>query len=95
MSTYCTRKHGDRVRAVGVDPSAFRHINETGEDVEVWRESLDLRVLALDVPRVLDEDTLISPKSLKDNLGEHVNAEVVELYVCLLATRETQCGPFF
>ncbi len=28
-------KHDDRVRAAGVDPSAFRHINEAGEDVEV------------------------------------------------------------
>ena len=71
-------EHGDRVRAAGVDPSAFRHINEAGEDVEVCRESLELRVLALDVPRVLDEDTLIRPKPVKANLGEHVNAEVVE-----------------
>ena len=69
-------KHGDRVRAAGVDPSAFRHINEAGEDVEVCRESLELGVLALDVPRVLDEDTLIRPKPLKANLGEHVNTEV-------------------
>ena len=79
MSTYCTRiKLGDRVRAAGVDPSAFRHINEAGEDVEVCQECLELRVLALDVPRVLDEDTLIRPKPLKADLGEYVNAEVVE-----------------
>jgi hypothetical protein len=75
-------EHGDRVRAAGVDPSAFRHINEAGEDVEVCRESLELRVLALDVPRVLDEDTLIRPKPVKANLGEHVNAEVVESERC-------------
>ncbi len=37
-----------------------------------------MRVLALDVPRVLDEDTLIRPKPLKADLGEYVNAEVVE-----------------
>jgi len=41
------------VRAAGVYPSTFRHINEAGEDVEVCRESLELRVLALDVPRVM------------------------------------------
>jgi hypothetical protein len=75
-------EHGDRVRAAGVDPSTFRHINEAGEDVEVCRESLELRVLALDVPRVLDEDTLIRPKPVKANLGEHVNAEVVESERC-------------
>jgi len=63
----------NRVRAAGVDPSAFRHINEAGEDVEVCRESLELlRVLALDVLRVLDEDTLIRPKPVKAK----VNAEV-------------------
>ena len=56
------------MRAAGLDPSACRHINETGEDVEVCRESLELRVLALDVPRVLDEDTLIGPKPVKANL---------------------------
>ena len=49
-------KHVDRVRAAGVDPNAFRHINESGEEVEVCRKSLDLRVLALDVPHELDED---------------------------------------
>ncbi len=38
-------EHGDGVRAAGVDPSAFRHITEAGEDVEVCRESLELRVL--------------------------------------------------
>ena len=75
-------EHGDRVRAAGVDPSAFRHINEAGEDVEVCRESLELRVLNLDVPRVLDEDTLIRPNPVKTNLGEHVNAEVVESERC-------------
>jgi len=75
-------EHGDRVRAAGVDPSTFRHINEAGEDVEVCRESLELRVLALDVPRVLDEDTLIRPKPVKANLGEHVNAEVVKSERC-------------
>jgi len=75
-------EHGDRVRAAGVDPSASRHINEAGEDVEVCRESLELRVLALDVLRVLDEDTLIRPKPVKTNLGEHVNAEVVESERC-------------
>jgi len=75
-------EHGDRVRAAGLDPSAFRHINEAGEDVEVCRESLELRVLALDVPRVLDEDTLIRPKTVKANLGEHVNAEAVESERC-------------
>jgi len=75
-------EHGDRVRAAGLDPSAFRHINEAGEDVEVCRESLELRVLALDVLRVLDEDTLIRPKPVKANLGEHVNAEVVESERC-------------
>jgi hypothetical protein len=70
-------EHDDRVRAAGVDPSAFRHINEVREDVEVCRESLELRVLALDVPHVLDEDTFIRPKPVKANLGEHVNAKVV------------------
>jgi hypothetical protein len=53
-------------------------MNEVGEDVEVCRESLEMRVLALDVPHVLDEDTLIRPKPVKTNLGEHVNTEVVE-----------------
>jgi hypothetical protein len=33
-----------------------------------------MRVLALDVPRILDEDTLIRPKPLKANFGENVNA---------------------
>ena len=28
-------KHDDRVRAGGVDPSAFGYINKSGEDVEV------------------------------------------------------------
>ncbi len=64
-------EYGNRVRTAGVDPSAFRNIKETGEDVEVCRESLELRVLALDVPHVLDEDTLIRPKPVKANLGEH------------------------
>ncbi len=38
------------------------HINEAGEDVKVCRESLDTRVLALDVPHVLDEDALFRPR---------------------------------
>jgi hypothetical protein len=71
-------EYDDRVRTAGVDPSDFRNINEAGEDVEVCRESLELTVLALDVARVLDEDTLIRPKPVKVNLGEHVNTEVVE-----------------
>ncbi len=75
-------EHGDRVRAAGIDPSAFRHINEAGEDVEVCRETLELRVLALDVPHVDDEDTLIRPKPVKANLGEHVNTEVVKSERC-------------
>jgi hypothetical protein len=75
-------EHGNRVRSDGVDPSVFRHINEAGEDVEVYRESLELRVLALDVPHVLDEDTLIRPKQVKANLGEHVNTEVVKIERC-------------
>jgi hypothetical protein len=33
-----------------------------------------MRVLALDVPLILDEDTLIRPKPLKSNFGENVNA---------------------
>ncbi len=69
------------MRAAGVDPSAFSHINEAGEDVEVCRETLELRVLALDVPHVLDEGTRttrIRPKPVQANLGEHVNTEVVE-----------------
>jgi hypothetical protein len=70
------------VRAAGVDPSVFSHINETAEDVEVCRESLELRVLALDVPHVLDEDTLIRPKPVKANLGEHINTEVVKNERC-------------
>ncbi len=37
-----------------------------------------MRVLALDVPRIPDEDTLIRPKSLKADLGENVNSQVVE-----------------
>ena len=37
-----------------------------------------MRVLALDVPRILDEDTLIRPKPLKADLGENVNAQIVE-----------------
>ncbi len=40
-------KHVDRVRAAGVDPIAFRYINKAMEDVEVCRESLDMRVLVL------------------------------------------------
>jgi hypothetical protein len=35
-----------------------------------------MRVLALDVPRILDEDTLIRPKPLKADLGENVNTLV-------------------
>ena len=37
-----------------------------------------MRALALDVPRILDEDTLVCPKPLKANLGENVNAQIVE-----------------
>jgi hypothetical protein len=37
-----------------------------------------MRVLARDVPRILDEDTLIRPKPLKANFGETVNAQIVE-----------------
>jgi hypothetical protein len=36
-----------------------------------------MSVLALDVPRIPDEDTLIRPKSLKADLGENVNAQIV------------------
>jgi hypothetical protein len=37
-----------------------------------------MRVLVLDVPRILDEDTLIRPKPLKANFGENVNTQIVE-----------------
>ncbi len=37
-----------------------------------------MRVLALYVSYVLDEDTLFRPNPLKANLGEHVNTQVVE-----------------
>ncbi len=37
-----------------------------------------MRVLALDVPHILEEGTLIRPKPLKTNLGENVNAQIVE-----------------
>jgi hypothetical protein len=37
-----------------------------------------MRVLALDVPRILDEDTIIHPKPLKANFGENVNAQIEE-----------------
>ncbi len=36
----------------------------------------------LDVPCVLDEDTLIRPKPVQANLGEHVNTEVVKSERC-------------
>jgi len=71
-------KHGDRVRAAGVEPIAFRYINKTVEDVKVCRESLDMRVLVLDVVSVLDEDKLVRPKPPKADLHENVNAQIVE-----------------
>ena len=37
-----------------------------------------MRVLALDVPHVLDEKKLVRPKSLKTDLGENVNPKIVE-----------------
>ena len=71
-------EHDDRIRAAGVDPIVFRYINETGEDVEVCRENLDMGVLTFDVPHVLDENTLVRPKPVKTDLGEYVNTQVVE-----------------
>jgi len=62
--------HGDRVRVAAVDPIAFRYIHKAPQDVEVCKVSLEMRVLALDVPRILDEDTLVRPKALKANLGQ-------------------------
>jgi hypothetical protein len=56
------------VRTDGVDQSAFRYINKALEDVEVCRVSLEIRVLVLDVPHILNEDTLIRPHLLEINL---------------------------
>ena len=54
------------------DNILVRDIGQTSTSSE------SMRVLALDVPHVLDEDTLFRPKPLKADLGEHVNAQVVE-----------------
>jgi len=37
-----------------------------------------MRVLAIDVPHILDEDTIVRLKPLKVNLGENVNTQIVE-----------------